>query len=371
LGEQIRLLGYRLASDESEAAQPLTMTLHWSPITPPTTDIALFAQLIGTDGRLWSAAEDPLHSPERLRVGEVVADRFVIYPLLHASPDDYDLVIGAYSPRGRFVTPEGADTVRLERVHLQPSTTRPVTGHPCFARFAGGPTLIGVDYDIGVHGQVRVYLHWMGPGQPTYLQLMGSDDAMLTRSHVAALKRGQYATIAVDLPGVPSQLTALGKEGPRRWNLLFARSLRVPAPQPGERYVPFGDAMVLTGFDGPAGRLEGGSEVNLYLRFRGQRPLERDYIVSTALTGLNPDGTWAWRESHDTVPALGAIPTLKWIRASAVLDPHRMTIPDGAPAVPVVGSLLAYDHFTQRSLPHLDERLEPSIQLGIWNVTAP
>jgi multisubunit Na+/H+ antiporter MnhC subunit len=371
LGEQIKLLGYQLASDESEAAQPLTMTLHWSPITPPTTDIALFAQLIGTDGRLWSAAEDPLHSPERLRVGEVVADRFVIYPLLHASPDDYDLVIGAYSPRGRFVTPEGADTVRLERVHLQPSTTRPVTGHPCFARFAGGPTLIGVDYDIGVHGQVRVYLHWMGPGQPTYLQLMGSDDAMLTRSHVAALKRGQYATIAVDLPGVPSQLTALGKEGPRRWNLLFARSLRVPAPQPGERYVPFGDAMVLTGFDGPAGRLEGGSEVNLYLRFRGQRPLERDYIVSTALTGLNPDGTWAWRESHDTVPALGAIPTLKWIRASAVLDPHRMTIPDGAPAVPVVGSLLAYDHFTQRSLPHLDERLEPSIQLGIWNVTAP
>ncbi|MGD8966552.1 MAG: DUF2723 domain-containing protein [Anaerolineae bacterium] len=371
LGEQIKLLGYQLASDESEAAQPLTMTLHWSPITPPTTDIALFAQLIGTDGRLWSAAEDPLHSPERLRVGEVVADRFVIYPLLHASPGDYDLVIGAYSPRGRFVTPEGADTVRLERVHLQPSTTRPVTGHPCFARFAGGPTLIGVDYDIGVHGQVRVYLHWMGPGQPTYLQLMGSDDAMLTRSHVAALKRGQYATIAVDLPGVPSQLTALGKEGPRRWNLLFARSLRVPAPQPGERYVPFGDAMVLTGFDGPAGRLEGGSEVNLYLRFRGQRPLERDYIVSTALTGLNPDGTWAWRESHDTVPALGAIPTLKWIRASAVLDPHRMTIPDGAPAVPVVGSLLAYDHFTQRSLPHLDERLEPSIQLGIWNVTAP
>jgi hypothetical protein len=94
-------------------------------------------------------------------------------------------------------------------------------------------------------------------------------------------------------------------------------------------------------------------------------------MVSTALTGLKPDGTWAWREAHDTVPALGAIPTLKWIRASVVLDPHQMTVPDGAPAVPVVASLLVYDHFTQRSLPHLDERLEPPTQLGIWSIVAP
>jgi hypothetical protein len=129
--------------------------------------------------------------------------------------------------------------------------------------------------------------------------------------------------------------------------------------------------MVLTGFDAPAGNLKGGSEVAMYLRFLGQRPLERDYIVSTALTGVNADGSWAWRDSHDTVPALGAIPTLKWIRASAVLDPHWMTIPDGAPPVPVVGSLLVYDHFTQRSLSHLDERLEPSIELGIWNAAVP
>jgi hypothetical protein len=185
------------------------------------------------------------------------------------------------------------------------------------------------------------------------------------------MKQGQYATTAVDPPGVPSRLTVPGREGLGRWNLLLGRLLRLPPSQPGERYVLFGDAIALTGSDGPAGRLEGGIEVNLYLRFSGRRPLERDYIVSTALTGLNPDGTWAWRESHDTVPALGAIPTLKWIRASAVLDPHRMTIPDGVPPVPVVGSLQIYDHFTQRSLPHLDERLEPPIELGVWNVVVP
>jgi hypothetical protein len=371
LGEQVKLLGYRLASVESEPTQPLTMTVYWSPIAPPTTDIALFAQLIGPDGRLWSATEDPLHAPERLAAGEVVVDRFVIYPLLHTPPGDYDLLTGAYSSRGRFTAPDGSDAVRLDRIHLRPSTTRPVTRHPCFARFAGGPTLIGVDFDIGVHGQVRVYLHWMGPGQPIDLYLTSDSDLAPTSSHVPALGRDQYATTAVDHPGVPSRLTTRGHGGHRRWNLLFGGAIHLPSPKPGERYVPFGDAMVMTGLDRPSGVLEDGAEVRLYLRFHAQRPLERDYIVSTALTGLNPDGTWAWREAQDTVPALGAIPTLKWIRASAVLDPHQMSIPDGAPPVPIVGSLLVYDHFTQRSLPHLDERLESLVELGVWSVQGP
>jgi hypothetical protein len=367
LGKQIKLLGYQLASDESEPSRPLRMTLYWSPIAPSRTEISLFAQLIGPDGRLWSASTDALHPPQQLSEGEVVVDRFFIYPLLHAAPGDYDLVIGAYSSGGRFTSPDGSDTIPLEIVHLRPSTTRPVTHHPRIARLAGGPTLIGVDYDIGVYGQVRVYLHWMGPGQPTTVHLTSDDDAMLTSSHVPALKRGEFATVGVDRPGVPSRLTALGQGGPRRWNLLSSEGIRLPSPQPGERYLPFGDAIVLTGFDGPSCGLEDGAEVWLYLRFHAQRPLERDYIVSAALTGLHPDGMWAWRETHDTVPALGAIPTLKWIRASGVLDPHQLTVPDDAPAVPVVGSLLVYDHFTQRSLPHLDERLEPSIQLGMWN----
>jgi len=105
----------------------------------------------------------------------------------------------------------------------------------------------------------------------------------------------------------------------------------------------------------------------LTLRFRGQRPLERDYVVSTALTGVNPDDTWSWRTSHDTVPALGAIPTLKWVRGSRVLDPHRMTIPVDASDVPAVASFLVYDHFTQRLLPPLDERADAAVELSRWN----
>ncbi|MCK4472300.1 MAG: DUF2723 domain-containing protein, partial [Anaerolineae bacterium] len=320
LGGQVTLLGYRLETDETEPARPLVLTLAWSPAVTPTADLALFAQLLGPDGRLWSAARDPRHPAGRLTAGEVVVERFVVYPLLHAPPGDYALVAGAYLPAEpgapRLTTADGADAVPLTTVHLWPSTVRPVTRHPAFARFSGGPTLIGAGYDTGVPGQVRVYLHWAGPGVKAPLQLLDASGALLGQGHVPALERGQYATTALDLPAVPARVVLLDGDRPRRCNLLFGRDAPLPAPAAGERYVPFGDNLVMTGFEGAVGDLEPGGDVTLGLRFLSMRPLERDYVVSTPLTGLNPDGTWAWRSADDTVdtvPALGAIPTLKWI----------------------------------------------------------
>ena len=368
LGERMEMLGYRISCDEGQPAQPLILELAWSPLDVPAADVALFAQLIGPDGQLWSTAEDPRHSSATLSPGEIVIDHFIIYPRLHALPDDYRLVVGAYSSDGRWKTEHGSEVVLLETVCLRPSTSQPVTQHPRLVRLAGGPTLIGVDYETDLEGVARTYLHWAGPGELTYLHVMGDQDALITDSMVPALDRGEYATVAVDRPGVASRVSALGQGKGRRWNLVFRGTIHLPSPSPGEHYVPFGDAMVLTHASGPTGGLEPGAEATLRLRFHSQRPLERDYIVSTSFTGLEPDGTWAWRTSHDTVPALGAIPTLKWIHGSEVLDPHRMTVPDDASDVPVVGSLLVYDHYTQRSLPNLDERVEPVVNIGSWSV---
>jgi hypothetical protein len=42
-------------------------------------------------------------------------------------------------------------------------------------------------------------------------------------------------------------------------------------------------------------------------------------MVSVRLIGLEPDGVhWAWWDLQDSVPAMGAIPTLKWIDGSLV-----------------------------------------------------
>ena len=375
LGEQIALLGYRLETDETEPSRPLVLTLAWSPAVTPTADLTLFAQLLGPDGRLWSGVQDCRHTAGRLTAGEVIVERFVVYPLLHVPPGDYTLVVGAYLPAEpgapRLTTTDGADAVRLTTVRLRSPTLRPVTRHPTFVRFASGPTLIGADYDTGIPGQVRVYLHWAGPGAEATLQLLDKSGAVLGQGHVPALERGQYATTALDLPAAPVRVALLDGGRPRRWNLLFGGSAPLPSPAPDERYVPFGDSLVLTGFGGPVGDLGPGRDVTLGLHFLGTRPLERDYVVSVPLTGLNPDGTWAWRDAHDTVPALGAIPTLKWIHGSAVFDPHQLTIPGNAPPVPVTGSLVIYDHFTQAPLPPLDERLGPSVPLDTWTISSP
>lgn len=366
LGSEIRLLGYRASTEVVRPAEPLVVEVAWSPVEPGGSAVGLFVQLIGPDGRLWSAAEDPRHEPPSLLPGEIVIDRVLVYPYLHAAPGDYALVVGAYVSGGRLLTPEGDDSVTLETLSLRPAQTRPVTQHPRKIRFEGDPTLIGVDFEPRGDGSVRTYLHWMGPGQPTDFLLLGKNDALSTRASVPRLGSNEYATVAVDRPGVPSELSASGHESVRRWNLLFRRAVPLPEMNPGGRYVPFGDGMVLVQVGGPTGELAPGVEVEMRLRFLSQRPLLRDFIVSTSLTGLQPGGAWAWRVSHDTVPALGAVPTLKWIRGSAVLDPHRMKIPDDSPVVPVEGSLLVYDHFTQRSLPSLDEHLHQAVPLGAW-----
>lgn len=378
LGNQLTLLGYRLEAgrepeDETEPSCPLVLTLAWSPVAAPQGNLSLFAQLIGADGRLWSVTRDASHPAGRLVAGEVVTERFVIHPLLHAPPGDYTLAVGAYTPDGRLIAENGSDAVQLTSVHVRPATQQPVTTHPTYARFAGGPTLTGADYDTGVSGQVRIYLRWEGPGNEADLHLLDKSGTVVGQGRVSALARGQYATVAFDLTAAPARVMLLDGDKPRRRNLFFGQSAPLPSLALGERYVPFGDNMVLTGLDGPAGDLRPGQDVALGLRFLATRPLERDYIVSTALVGLNPSAIWAWRTDDDSVPAMGAIPTLKWIYGSAVFDPHQLAIPSDAPQLPVEGSLVIYDHFTQAPLLPLDERLQlgPIVPLGTRTVTSP
>ncbi len=94
-----------------------------------------------------------------------------------------------------------------------------------------------------------------------------------------------------------------------------------------------------------------GAEVKVNLNFTAARPLLRDTVVSVQLTGNG------WRVTDDGVPALGAIPTLKWIAGSPVLDPHTLKIPANAAPGPAQLSVILYDNFTQEPLALLDAEL--------------
>ena len=94
-----------------------------------------------------------------------------------------------------------------------------------------------------------------------------------------------------------------------------------------------------------------GAEIKVNLNFTAARPLLRDTVVSVQLTGNG------WRVTDDSVPALGAIPTLKWIAGSQVLDPHTLKIPEQAAPGPAQLSVILYDAFTQEPLALLDAEL--------------
>ncbi len=118
------------------------------------------------------------------------------------------------------------------------------------------------------------------------------------------------------------------------------------------------------------GDLRPGDRLTLDLRFLATRPLTRDFVVSVQIIGQG----YSWKRTSDGVPALGAIPTLKWIAGSHVVDRHIVDIPLDALPGPATASLILYDNFTQQPIALLDEQLiqqGPSIPLGAWNVAAP
>jgi len=119
-----------------------------------------------------------------------------------------------------------------------------------------------------------------------------------------------------------------------------------------------------------ASALYPGSQLVLDLRFLASRPLTRDVVVSVQMTGEG----YTWKATADSVPALGAIPTLKWIAGSQVADRHIVDIPPDAPPGPATVSVILYDHFTQQPLALLDPQLiqqGQSIPLGAWTIFPP
>jgi hypothetical protein len=91
------------------------------------------------------------------------------------------------------------------------------------------------------------------------------------------------------------------------------------------------------------------------------RPLTSDVSTSVRLM----DGTGRWLATHDCQPALGAVPTLKWIRGSRVVDRHLLPLGEDFTAGEVQATLVAYERFRMTSLPPMDGRFS-QVPLGVW-----
>ncbi len=380
----IQFVGYELDQREVSPTDALRLRMYWQPIIPLQRDYSFFVHLVNESGAILGQGD--IHQPAaQYAPGQVALNEYEIPLLPTAHPGKYRLIAGVYfslSEGGwqRLKTAQGDDSIVVAEVSVQPLSTAPVTSHSGLWPSDSGYTLLGVDYDHSVPGQLRVYLHWRSESSvrlPCQVALTSSQGVRV-QSPLPQLPNGAYLTTVYDLPGGQHGLTvelAPGETGgPYAWRgpwwMATGNRLPLPDPAPHERYVPLGGEMVLVRAQYPAS-VGLGELLKTTMTLVGARPIWRDYSVSVSLRAESGE----WQTQHDGTPAMGAIPTLKWIQGTLVQDEHSLP-----PAVGAVGRgmlrLTVYDAFTIRPLPVLDERLARAgqgtqIDLGTVEVRSP
>ncbi len=318
----IRLLGYLWAEFETTAqaahpGQQMELQLAWQAQGPQEPAPSFTARIWTADGALLAQADRALGS--ETAQGEIRFTRLtlqlpidtcsgVIYPQVSA----YTVQDGEFQDLGSVSLPEQAMTCDFPTL---PTEKEWLTG----AVLPRGPILRAIDYDVRADG-ATAYLHWCGPGQGIYVT------AGEQRAYVLPLALGRCQTVRLPItfdtafdPLSQFEFTDT-TDAPLRW---FGRPF--PIPEPGERYIPFGDAFVLVG-----SRIQNhDGQLAVDLDWRTLRPLVDDYAVSVRLFDANR----VQLGLHDMQPALGTFPTLKWnVRNIHIMDTHTFLIQDAQPA---------------------------------------
>ena len=333
LADTIHILGYQPASNRLAIGQETTFTAAWelddscAHSTCLQEPVMMFAHLVSNDGFIYAQEDLPLTTvPENL-----LLTQFHLTPRLGALPGEYSLMLGAYAVTPEGIMPIGEPRTAIATLTVTAMDNRPFTRNPVrYPDPDGTRTLTGYDWDNTLAGQPpRLYLHWQ-------------------------MEQG-YVTEVRDVPEgmVTVARSILGRQRP------------ITLYNQPTHYVPFGEGIVWTGplLDTDQ-TLEAGESAILRQTFHSNRPILRDISTSVRLVGYEADNfNWAWADLDEDfgIPAMGAIPTLKWIGGSVVHDPHQFTIPATAYSGQHVGVLLnLYDTFTNRPIPVLDERFTPA-----------
>lgn len=367
-GERVQLVGYNTSSQAPRPGQSVEVTLAWRAAAPLERAPSFTLLLMDETGQVLAHADRAL--PTDTQPGEVRFERLFLpfYPFLASGR--YRLALGAYAVTEAgfegLPAADGAAAVPLTHVDLAPSTRAPFTLHRRALSFAGGPALVGVDYDRSVPSALRLYLRWQGPAQAgTQVQLQVGGEVVGSAS-LPPLPAGTYHTLAFDLPATVDaapRLSLLDPQGrvrraagPWGWGM---ESARLPAPARGARFVPLGEEMALTGVRArPAAP---GQEMVVDAELVGLRPLTLD--VSTSVRLFGEDGRWL--AQHDSQPGLGAVPTLKWIAGSRVVDRHLLPVPADFSEASLWATMVAYERFRAVPLLPMDGRFD-AVPLGSW-----
>jgi len=388
----MRLLGYELDTENPAPGETVSLRVYWQPTDAWDRDYSAFVQLLGPDGVVGQG--DIRHTSHEFAPGEVQVDAYRFPLLLHTPPGEYRLITGFYytddagwhrlSVVGAPGT--GDDHLELTRLTVRPADRALPTLHPTDQQFTGGLRLTGVDYDRGVSGQTRVYLHWQRDNSPplpvgpwksatgeSVVARLWQAEGVVAQVALPALAPGAATTVALDVPADARDLrldlltpagAPVARLGP--WHRATAAAVRLRVPSGDLRYVPLGGEMAFVGLDDSPSTVAPGESVWLRPRFLALRPLVTDSTVSVGVRAA--DGS---REiKQDGIPGLGGIPTLKWLGDWLVEDPHLLALPGDMPVGEGAITLQVYDAFTLEPLGVLDERLAREGQ-GTWLQVGP
>jgi hypothetical protein len=320
LDNAIAVSGYRVEQPVGSSFVPgdeAVITVAWRPLVDLSPEQQLFVHLVGEDGVIYGQDDRPATAAEGITLTQ-----FRVTPRPGTPIGTLTVAIGAAEDR------QNLTEIDIDRTYERPFTRNPVMRTPLDPTY---DTLIGYDWDHTLEGRERLYLHWAGDFLDGYWTQVVDDEA------IAALDLLPY-------------------RGP--WGIPV-KDWEFPGDRESGHYVPLGEGIVWTGETVNGLSLSPGQATVVDAELHSSRPINRDYVVSLRLIGLEPDGVhWAWWDLNDSIPAMGAIPTLKWIDGSLVRSPHRVTVAaDAPPGQALTGALTLYDAFTNRPLPILDERM--------------
>ncbi len=346
--QRIAVLGVTVTKKTAQAGQSAPIVLAWTALRPVQDGESLTVRVMRNDGRLAANAD------VRLDPGQPVgAQRTVRLSLgipLDLQPGNYRVLVGAYraGAAGLVELKDGAgvDFTPVSEVRIALSSTPAVSMHPLSVGLSDGAWLTGIDYDTGIADKLRLLTHWQSGAHPLTVTVQNAGGQALAAPAVlpAATDGPGYFTLIFDMPPARQVHLAIDRQAGR---------ISVPDATAGERYVPFSDQMILVG----SSIQHIGSQLKVDLQWLSARPLTHDDIVSVRLQGN------AYRSAHDGEPALGALPTLKWIAGSLVTDRHPFDL--GGYEGALRGSVVVYDAFTEEPLPPLDERYENLISFAV------
>jgi len=325
--------------------QQFNLDLAWITQGQPKDGDALTVRLMYPDGRLAANADVQIHSNDSS--GAYSAQRVALAIPWQLPPGRYDLLAGAYNGDVIYKTDDNRDFVPVGQIHIDPADQSPITQHPLNAL---NGALLGADYDLSVPSQLRVWTHWQL--QPTTLtQTVRLRDAagqiLLERplpAYVPNLQQAQqFVSLVFDVP--PQQGLQIELNG---------NAAGLPLVQPGARYIPFANQMVWVG---ASHTRSNNTSLNVDVQWLSAQAITHDYRISVRISGDN--GLY---QTHDGYPALGTLPTFKWIRGALITDRHPFTLNN--PTDAKLASLVVYDFTTRLELKPLDER-EDALQFTI------